>query len=120
MVQNAQSDNEKASLIYQVELFKDKIEDMDEAYALLQVNRYTFFKGLFYILICFSFCLFFFFVVLLQKENRDKNREYEDSKREMMRIQQELNYNRYLLEERDKMIQVTIISPFKENLGIMN
>jgi hypothetical protein len=37
MVQNAQSDNEKASLMYQVELFKDKIEDMDEAYALLQV-----------------------------------------------------------------------------------
>ena len=38
MVQNAQSDNEKASLMYQVELFKDKIEDMDEAYALLQVT----------------------------------------------------------------------------------
>ncbi|XP_046439122.1 leucine-rich repeat flightless-interacting protein 2-like isoform X2 [Daphnia pulex] len=75
MVQNAQSDNEKASLMYQVELFKDKIEDMDEAYA------------------------------LLQKEHKDKHRECEDSKREMMRIQQELNYNRYILEERDKMIQ---------------
>ena len=37
MVQNAQSDNEKASLVYQVELFKDKIEDMEEAYSLLQV-----------------------------------------------------------------------------------
>ena len=37
MVQNAQSDNEKASLVYQVELFKDKLEDMEEAYALLQV-----------------------------------------------------------------------------------
>ncbi len=39
MVQNAQSDNEKASLIYQVELFKDRIEDMEESYALLQVYR---------------------------------------------------------------------------------
>ena len=39
MVQNAQSDNEKASLMYQVELFKDKIEDMDEAYSLLQVTN---------------------------------------------------------------------------------
>jgi hypothetical protein len=38
MVQNAQSDNEKASLMYQVELLKDKIEDMDEACALLQVT----------------------------------------------------------------------------------
>ncbi len=37
MVQNAQSDNEKASLVYQVELFKDKIEDMEEAHAFLQV-----------------------------------------------------------------------------------
>ena len=37
MVQNAQSDNEKASLVYQVELFKDKMEDMEEAYSLLQV-----------------------------------------------------------------------------------
>ena len=41
-----------------------------------------------------------------QKENKDKHRECEDTKRDMMRIQQELNYNRYLLEERDKMIQV--------------
>ena len=39
MVQNAQSDNEKASLVYQVELFKDKMEDMEEAYSLLQVFK---------------------------------------------------------------------------------
>lgn len=37
MIQNAQSDNEKAALVYQVELFKDRIEDMEEAYGLLQV-----------------------------------------------------------------------------------
>ena len=37
MVQNAQSDNEKAALVYQVELFKDRMEDMEEAYGLLQV-----------------------------------------------------------------------------------
>ena len=42
----------------------------------------------------------------MQKEHKEKHRECEDSKREMMRIQQELNYNRYILEERDRMIQV--------------
>jgi uncharacterized membrane protein YkoI len=39
MVQNAQLDNEKGSLVYQVELYKDKLEDMEEAYSLLQVQR---------------------------------------------------------------------------------
>lgn len=49
MVQNAQSDNEKASLVYQVELFKDKIEDMEEAHAFLQVvtNYLKFLKSIF-------------------------------------------------------------------------
>jgi len=75
MVQNAQSDNEKASLVYQVELFKDKLEDMEEAYA------------------------------LLQKEHKDKHRECEEAKRETSRVQQELNYHRYLVGERDRMIQ---------------
>lgn len=37
MVQNAQTDNEKASLMYEVDLYKDKLEDLDEAHALLQV-----------------------------------------------------------------------------------
>ena len=48
MVQNAQSDNEKASLVYQVELFKDKIEDMEEAHAFLQVvtNYLKFLKSI--------------------------------------------------------------------------
>lgn len=50
MVQNAQSDNEKASLMYQVELFKDKIEDMDEAYALLQVILLLLFTYLYVII----------------------------------------------------------------------
>lgn len=44
MVQNAQLDNEKGSLVYQVELYKDKLEDMEEAYSLLQVE---FFKTFF-------------------------------------------------------------------------
>lgn len=102
MVQNAQSDNEKASLMYQVELFKDKIEDMDEAYALLQVSTHFFFS----LNSLFTISLFCHFQ---QKEHKDKHRECEETKREMMRIQQELSYNRYLLEERDKMIQVDIV-----------
>jgi len=75
MVQNAQSDNEKASLVYQVELFKDKMEDMEEAYS------------------------------LLQKEHKEKHKECEEAKRETTRIQQELNYHRYLLADRDRMIE---------------
>lgn len=41
MVQNAQIDNEKASLVYEVELYKDKLDDMEEAHALLQVQSLT-------------------------------------------------------------------------------
>jgi len=75
MVQNAQLDNEKGSLVYQVELYKDKLEDMEEAYS------------------------------LLQKEHKEKHRELEEAKRECVRMQQELNYQRYLVDERDRMIQ---------------
>lgn len=38
MIQNAQLDNEKASYTYQVELLKDKVEDLEVAYAQLQVS----------------------------------------------------------------------------------
>lgn len=75
MVQNAQLDNEKGSLVYQVELYKDKLEDMEEAYS------------------------------LLQKEHKEKHRELEETKRESVRTQQDLNYHKYLLAERDQMIQ---------------
>jgi hypothetical protein len=37
MIQTAQLDNEKSSLTYQVELLKDRLEDLEEAYSQLQV-----------------------------------------------------------------------------------
>jgi chromosome segregation ATPase len=38
MFQNAQLDNEKASFVYQVELLKDQIEQLEEAHSQLQVR----------------------------------------------------------------------------------
>ncbi len=37
MIQNAQLDNEKSAISYQVELYKDKYQDLEAAYAVLQV-----------------------------------------------------------------------------------
>jgi len=37
MIQTAQLDNEKSSLTYQVELLKDRLEDLEEAHAQIQV-----------------------------------------------------------------------------------
>lgn len=39
MIQNAQLDNEKSAVLYQVELFKDKYQDLEAAYSVLQVSR---------------------------------------------------------------------------------
>lgn len=39
MIQTAQLDNEKSSLTYQVELLKDRLEDLEEAHSQLQVSR---------------------------------------------------------------------------------
>jgi predicted nuclease with TOPRIM domain len=38
MIQTAQLDNEKSSLTYQVELLKDRLEDLEEAHSQLQVS----------------------------------------------------------------------------------
>jgi predicted nuclease with TOPRIM domain len=38
MIQTAQLDNEKSSLTYQVELLKERLEDLEEAHSQLQVR----------------------------------------------------------------------------------
>lgn len=38
MIQTAQLDNEKSSFTYQVELLKDRLEDLEEAHSQLQVG----------------------------------------------------------------------------------
>lgn len=41
MILNAQLDNDKAALGYQLELLKDRIEELQEEYAQLQVRLLT-------------------------------------------------------------------------------
>ena len=38
MIQNAQLDNEKSAIAYQVELYKDKYQDLEAAFSVLQVS----------------------------------------------------------------------------------
>jgi len=76
MVQNAQLDNEKSALAYHVELLKDKIEDLEESLA------------------------------LLQREHRDKCRDYENLKRLSNQLKDDLQYYKHQLEERDQLIKV--------------
>lgn len=76
MVHNAQLDNEKSSLIYQVELLKDKIEDLEES------------------------------LTLLQREYRDKCRDFENLKRVSTQIKDELEYCKAQLLEKEELIKV--------------
>lgn len=76
MVQNAQLDNEKAALTYQVELLKDKIEDLEESLS------------------------------LLGREHKDKSRDFENLKRLSNQIKEELEYYKSQLKERDELIKV--------------
>ncbi|XP_066998100.2 leucine-rich repeat flightless-interacting protein 2 isoform X2 [Anabrus simplex] len=74
MVQNAQLDNEKSSLTYQVELLKDRLEDLEEQQA------------------------------QLQREHRDKCREHDQLKRASTKLKDDLDWCKTQLEERDRLI----------------
>lgn len=43
MIANAQLDNDKAAASYQLQLHKDRLEDLEEAHSQLQVFNYTLF-----------------------------------------------------------------------------
>ncbi|XKL65522.1 hypothetical protein PGB90_008942 [Kerria lacca] len=75
MIQNAQLDNEKSAISYQVELYKDKFQDLEAAYA------------------------------VLQKEHKDKCREHEQLKRLCVKQKEDLVFFRLQLEERDRLIE---------------
>ena len=47
MIRNAQLDNEKSAMAYQVELYKDKYQDLEAAYSVLQVDEKNIFLYLF-------------------------------------------------------------------------
>lgn len=75
MIANAQLDNEKSSYAYQVDLLKDKLEELEET------------------------------VAQLRRELREKNRESEQLKRLSQRLQDELDVCHAQLLERDTLIQ---------------
>lgn len=74
MITNAQLDNERAAQTYQIQLLKDKLEDVEELCA------------------------------QLQREIREKNRDYEVMKRSNERVSEELRLVQAQLKERDQLI----------------
>lgn len=77
MIANAQLDNEKSSYAYQVDLLKDKLEELEET------------------------------VAQLRRELREKNRESEQLKRLSQTLKDELDVCHAQLVERDTLIQVS-------------
>ncbi|KAK7867057.1 hypothetical protein R5R35_005691 [Gryllus longicercus] len=75
MVQNAQLDNEKASLTYQVELLKDRLDDLEEQHF------------------------------QLQREHKEKCREHDQLKRAWDKLKEDMEWCKSQLEERDQLIQ---------------
>lgn len=74
MIANAQLDNERASNTYQIQLLKDKVEEMDETHA------------------------------QLQREHKDKCRELETLKRTSEKLMEDLKLVQGQLNERDTLI----------------
>ncbi|XP_042869383.1 transcriptional regulator ATRX-like isoform X2 [Penaeus japonicus] len=75
MITNAQLDNEKATLTFEVELMKDKYTELEETHT------------------------------QLSKEHRKKCTEYEQLKKVATKLQEEVKALRSLLQERDALIQ---------------
>lgn len=74
MITNAQLDNERSSQAYQIDLLKDKLEEMEESYA------------------------------QLQREHRDKTRAHDALKRQNDKLSDELKLVQGQLNERDTLI----------------
>ncbi|XP_075159135.1 uncharacterized protein LOC142232277 isoform X1 [Haematobia irritans] len=74
MIANAQLDNERASQTYQIQLLKDKLEDMEESYA------------------------------QLQREFKEKSRDCNALKRSLDKLSEELKLVQGQLNERDTLI----------------
>lgn len=74
MITNAQLDNERSSQAYQIDLLKDKLEEMEESYA------------------------------QLQREHREKTRAHDALKRQNDKLSDELKLAQGQLNERDTLI----------------
>ncbi|KAL1463608.1 hypothetical protein WDU94_015348 [Cyamophila willieti] len=75
MVQNAQLDNEKCTATYEVELLKDRFEELEESHS------------------------------SLNKEHREKCRELDQLKRVYKKTEEDLAWYKSQLEERDRLIE---------------
>jgi len=89
MIANAQLDNEKSSYAYQVDLLKDKLEELEETTS------------------------------QLRRELREKNRDVEQLKRVSQRLKEDLDICRAQLLERDTLIQVRILLSIVQNNTII-
>lgn len=87
MIANAQLDNEKSSYAYQVDLLKDKLEELEETTA------------------------------QLRRELREKNRDVEQLKRVSQRLKEDLDICKAQLLERDTLIQVRTKSMTQNTLS---
>ncbi|KAK7026759.1 Leucine-rich repeat flightless-interacting protein [Halocaridina rubra] len=88
MITNAQLDNEKSTLTYEVELIKDKYTELEESHT--QLN----------------------------KEHRRKCTEYEQLKKVSTKLQEEVKILRGMLQERDQLIQeygLVVVGEEEEN-----
>ncbi|KAF5307910.1 hypothetical protein FQR65_LT06477 [Abscondita terminalis] len=74
MIANAQLDNDKASQTYQLELLKDRLEELEEEFS------------------------------QLRREHRDKCRDHDQLKRLSARLKDDLAVTRLELDERDRLI----------------
>uniref|UniRef100_T1JJ54 Leucine-rich repeat flightless-interacting protein 2 n=1 Tax=Strigamia maritima TaxID=126957 RepID=T1JJ54_STRMM len=75
MISNAQMDNEKSTLAYQVDVLKDEFEELEENY------------------------------LDLQREHKLKCRDHDKFKRDLARIQKENESLQFQVEQRDKLIE---------------
>jgi len=75
MITNAQMDNEKASLLYQVDALKDELEETEE----------NFFE--------------------MQKDYKEKCRDFDFLKKDENKLKEDIEYLKFQLEQRDKLIE---------------
>lgn len=97
MINNAQLDNEKTSYSYQVDLYKDDLEELEENYN--RVHKDYKDKSRVYIFIGFKDMLFIVISYLFIQLYDQLSRDYK-------RLQDDQDYLKECLRQRDELIEV--------------